>query len=58
MNRERTFISVRARYFGLCRTADSTTCLADYEGAWCQRKKSEFRFEYKFLEDQVCWLFV
>ncbi|KAJ2610329.1 general negative regulator of transcription subunit 5 [Coemansia sp. RSA 1365] len=23
----------------------------DYEGAWCQRKKSEFRFEYQFLED-------
>ncbi|KAG0222574.1 general negative regulator of transcription subunit 5, partial [Actinomortierella wolfii] len=23
----------------------------DYEGAWCQRKKSDFRFEYKFLED-------
>ncbi|KAI9505754.1 general negative regulator of transcription subunit 5 [Coemansia spiralis] len=23
----------------------------DYEGAWCQRKKSEFRFGYQFLED-------
>lgn len=23
----------------------------DYEGAWCQRKKSEFTFEYRFLED-------
>ncbi|KAG0364115.1 Not1 N-terminal domain, CCR4-Not complex component-domain-containing protein [Gamsiella multidivaricata] len=23
----------------------------DYEGAWCQRKKTDFRFEYKFLED-------
>ncbi|KAJ3300763.1 general negative regulator of transcription subunit 5 [Borealophlyctis nickersoniae] len=23
----------------------------DYEGAWCQRKKGEFRFEYRFLED-------
>ncbi|GJJ68160.1 CCR4-NOT transcription complex subunit 3 [Entomortierella parvispora] len=23
----------------------------DYEGAWCQRKKADFRFEYKFLED-------
>ncbi|KAJ1732822.1 general negative regulator of transcription subunit 5 [Coemansia biformis] len=23
----------------------------DYEGAWCQRKKSEFRFEYQHLED-------
>ncbi|KAJ2724388.1 general negative regulator of transcription subunit 5 [Coemansia sp. Benny D115] len=23
----------------------------DYEGAWCQRKKSEFRFEYQYLED-------
>ncbi|ORX71435.1 hypothetical protein DL89DRAFT_221860 [Linderina pennispora] len=23
----------------------------DYEGSWCQRKKSEFRFEYRFLED-------
>ena len=24
----------------------------DYEGAWCQRKKSEFTFEYRFLEDE------
>ncbi|KAJ2510965.1 general negative regulator of transcription subunit 5 [Coemansia sp. RSA 2049] len=23
----------------------------DYEGAWYQRKKSEFRFEYQYLED-------
>ncbi|KAF9184230.1 proteinral negative regulator of transcription subunit 5 [Haplosporangium sp. Z 767] len=23
----------------------------DYEGAWCQRKKTDFRFEYKYLED-------
>ncbi|KAJ2445759.1 general negative regulator of transcription subunit 5 [Coemansia sp. RSA 2424] len=23
----------------------------DYEGTWCQRKKSEFRFEYQYLED-------
>lgn len=23
----------------------------DYEGAWCQRKKSDFKFEYQFLED-------
>ncbi|KAJ3023158.1 general negative regulator of transcription subunit 5 [Thoreauomyces humboldtii] len=23
----------------------------DYEGAWCQRKKTDFRFEYRFLED-------
>ncbi|OZJ06678.1 hypothetical protein BZG36_00391 [Bifiguratus adelaidae] len=23
----------------------------DYEGAWCQRKKTEFRFEYRYLED-------
>ncbi|KAF8965346.1 proteinral negative regulator of transcription subunit 5 [Entomortierella lignicola] len=23
----------------------------DYEGAWCQRKKTDFKFEYKFLED-------
>ncbi|KAG2188986.1 hypothetical protein INT44_004128 [Umbelopsis vinacea] len=23
----------------------------DYEHAWCQRKKSDFRFEYRFLED-------
>ncbi|KAI9469233.1 Not1 N-terminal domain, CCR4-Not complex component-domain-containing protein [Coemansia mojavensis] len=23
----------------------------DYESAWCQRKKSEFRFEYQYLED-------
>lgn len=24
----------------------------DYEGNWCQRKKSEFTFEYRFLEDE------
>ncbi|KAJ2320532.1 general negative regulator of transcription subunit 5 [Coemansia sp. Cherry 401B] len=23
----------------------------DYEGAWCQRKKADFRFEYQFLDD-------
>ncbi|KAG2175293.1 hypothetical protein INT44_007781 [Umbelopsis vinacea] len=23
----------------------------DYEGAWCQRKKTDFRFSYRFLED-------
>ncbi len=23
----------------------------DYEGSWCQRKKTEFTFEYRFLED-------
>ncbi|KAJ2492637.1 general negative regulator of transcription subunit 5 [Coemansia sp. RSA 2050] len=23
----------------------------DYEGTWCQRRKSEFRFEYQYLED-------
>ncbi|KAK9717192.1 general negative regulator of transcription subunit 5 [Basidiobolus ranarum] len=23
----------------------------DYEGAWCQRKKTEFRLEYRYLED-------
>lgn len=23
----------------------------DYENAWCQRKKTEFRFEYSYLED-------
>ncbi|KAI8914810.1 Not1 N-terminal domain, CCR4-Not complex component-domain-containing protein [Powellomyces hirtus] len=23
----------------------------DYEGAWCQRKKADFRFEYRYLED-------
>ncbi|KAL9543775.1 hypothetical protein MBANPS3_007948 [Mucor bainieri] len=23
----------------------------DYEGAWCQRKKTEFRFEYRYLEE-------
>ncbi|KAF9577931.1 general negative regulator of transcription subunit 5 [Lunasporangiospora selenospora] len=23
----------------------------DYEGTWCQRKKTDFRFEYRFLED-------
>lgn len=24
----------------------------DYEGDWCQRKKSEFTFEYRYLEDE------
>jgi len=24
----------------------------DYEGNWCQRQKSEFTFEYRFLEDE------
>ncbi|KAI8621221.1 Not1 N-terminal domain, CCR4-Not complex component-domain-containing protein [Chytriomyces sp. MP71] len=24
----------------------------DYEGAWCQRKKVDFRFDYKWLEDE------
>jgi len=24
----------------------------DYESAWCQRKKTEFTFEYRFLEDE------
>ncbi|KAI8387540.1 Not1 N-terminal domain, CCR4-Not complex component-domain-containing protein [Blakeslea trispora] len=23
----------------------------DYEGAWCQRKKTEFRFDYRYLEE-------
>lgn len=23
----------------------------DYENAWCQRKKNDFRFEYRYLED-------
>ncbi|KAI7907978.1 Not1 N-terminal domain, CCR4-Not complex component-domain-containing protein [Cokeromyces recurvatus] len=23
----------------------------DYEGAWCQRKKTDFRFDYRFLEE-------
>ncbi|KAI8073856.1 Not1 N-terminal domain, CCR4-Not complex component-domain-containing protein [Gongronella butleri] len=23
----------------------------DYEGAWCQRKKTDFKFEYRFLEE-------
>lgn len=23
----------------------------DYEGSWCQRKKTEFTFEYRYLED-------
>ncbi|EPZ31958.1 Not CCR4-Not complex component domain-containing protein [Rozella allomycis CSF55] len=23
----------------------------DYEGSWCQRRKSEFTFEYRYLED-------
>lgn len=24
----------------------------DYEGSWCQRKKTEFTFEYRYLEDE------
>jgi CCR4-NOT transcription complex subunit 3 len=24
----------------------------DFEGTWCQRKKSEFTFEYRFLEGE------
>lgn len=24
----------------------------DYEGAWCQRKKTDFVFEYQYLEDE------
>jgi CCR4-NOT transcription complex subunit 3 len=24
----------------------------DWEGSWCQRKKSDFRFEYRFLETE------
>lgn len=24
----------------------------DYEGTWCQRKKGDFRFDYKWLEDE------
>ncbi|KAI9328723.1 Not1 N-terminal domain, CCR4-Not complex component-domain-containing protein [Obelidium mucronatum] len=24
----------------------------DYEGSWCQRKKLDFRFDYKWLEDE------
>ena len=24
----------------------------DFEAGWCQRKKSEFKFEYRFLEDE------
>ncbi|KAL1916998.1 uncharacterized protein VTP21DRAFT_5196 [Calcarisporiella thermophila] len=30
---------------------EGTYIYFDYEGAWCQRKKSEFRFEYRYLED-------
>ena len=25
----------------------------DYESGWCQRIKTDFRFEYSFLEDSV-----
>ncbi|KAJ3318373.1 general negative regulator of transcription subunit 5 [Blyttiomyces sp. JEL0837] len=25
----------------------------DYEGTWCQRKKNDFRFDYKWLEDDT-----
>lgn len=25
----------------------------DYESAWCQRKKAEFTFEYRYLEDEL-----
>ena len=26
----------------------------DFEGSWCQRKKAEFTFEYRYLEDEIC----
>lgn len=24
----------------------------DWEGSWCQRRKSDFRFEYRYLESE------
>ncbi|KAL1915697.1 uncharacterized protein VTP21DRAFT_6456 [Calcarisporiella thermophila] len=30
---------------------EGTYIYFDYEAAWCQRKKTEFRFEYRYLED-------
>ena len=30
----------------------------DYETGWCQRIKSDFRFEYSFLEDSLHWVFI
>jgi CCR4-NOT transcription complex subunit 3 len=32
---------------------EGTYIYFDYEEAWCQRKKLDFRFEYRFLEDEV-----
>lgn len=31
----------------------------DWEGSWCQRKKSDFRFEYRYLsEDWTCYTII
>lgn len=32
---------------------EGTYVYFDYESGWCQRIKSEFKFEYAFLEDEL-----
>jgi CCR4-NOT transcription complex subunit 3 len=32
---------------------EGTYVYFDYESGWCQRIKSEFKFEYAYLEDEV-----
>jgi CCR4-NOT transcription complex subunit 3 len=32
-------------------SSQGTYVYFDYETGWCQRKKTEFRFEYRFLEE-------
>ena len=29
----------------------------DWEGSWCQRKKSDFRFEYRYLSEDWIYIF-
>ena len=43
--------SLHVRTHLLILTSTSLFRYFDYEGAWCQRKKTEFRFEYRYLED-------
>jgi CCR4-NOT transcription complex subunit 3 len=33
------------------RVAQGTYVYFDYETGWCQRKKTEFTFEYRYLEE-------
>jgi CCR4-NOT transcription complex subunit 3 len=32
---------------------EGTYVYFDYESGWCQRIKSEFKFEYAYLEDEL-----